>query len=715
MWDSDKVGSKIRKPKKNSGNIHVRGYHSSSIINNSRYNISPLKPVKNVKIKNICAMDLETIELNKIQIPVAISFAYFDNNNQIKTIFKLIDKELLLINFTTALQNMWMDFFTDISKLNYKQYIIYSHNLGSFDGYFIYKALLEIPNININNISSIIDDKHKFISIEVTLNNIKFIWKDSLRVFPISLNELCKMFDVPGKLSTYNQEFNTIHLFNNLPLLNDFKEYSIQDSVSLLKALTKAQLIYLNKYTVDLSRVWSTSTLSLKIFRQHFLNKEIPILSYDLDREIRPGYFGGSTDYFHKYGENLYYYDVNTLYPKAMCNQMPCEYIETVDDCTNIKLEDIFGYCKAKIITPNNLMYPLLPHKIDGDTVHPIGTWVGIYFSEELKFVKEHGYKVELITVHKFSKEDVFTNYVNHFYNEKKISSGSERFIAKMHLNQLYGYFGRKLDVIQTKNIYTDTLIEHIENYTVEAIIGINDLISTILVTCNLTYKLNSGIAIKDDSLNLSLLSPFKKVKSNVAIASAVTSYARIYMYKHIQTLLKLKYKIFYMDTDSLFIDKPLPLDMVGSDLGLFKDELEGDFINKAYFLGIKKYGYITNTGKVFTVFSGVKRNSLTFEEVEQIARGYKLLKISGFRFFKSFKDLIITIKKTPISIEYKPLKKCINNIYYPIKTKYNKFYSYRDIRLYELKIINRIKHLIKKYIKILISNNLLVVKLIKC
>jgi hypothetical protein len=166
-------------------------------------------------------MDLETIELNKIQIPIAISFAYFDNNNQLKTNFKLIDKELLLINFTTALQNLWIDFFNTLSKelINYKEYVIYSHSLGSFDGYFIYKGLLELlppgPNININNISSIIDNKHEFISIEVKFNNIKFIWKDSLRVFPISLNELCKMFDVPGKLSTYNPEFNTINLFNN--------------------------------------------------------------------------------------------------------------------------------------------------------------------------------------------------------------------------------------------------------------------------------------------------------------------------------------------------------------------------------------------------------------------------------------------------------------------------------------------------------------------
>ena len=61
-------------------------------------------------------MDLETIKFNNIQIPIAISFAYFDNNNQLKTIFKLIDKELLLINFTTALQNMWIDFFNTLSK-----------------------------------------------------------------------------------------------------------------------------------------------------------------------------------------------------------------------------------------------------------------------------------------------------------------------------------------------------------------------------------------------------------------------------------------------------------------------------------------------------------------------------------------------------------------------------------------------------------------------
>jgi hypothetical protein len=47
--------------------------------------------------------------------------------------------------------------------------------LGHFDGYFIYKAILNLPNIDINKVNSIIDDKHKFVGIEAIINNQKFI------------------------------------------------------------------------------------------------------------------------------------------------------------------------------------------------------------------------------------------------------------------------------------------------------------------------------------------------------------------------------------------------------------------------------------------------------------------------------------------------------------------------------------------------------------
>lgn len=45
-------------------------------------------------------------------------------------------------------------------------------------------------------------------------------------------------------------------------------------------------------------------------------------------------------------------------------------------------------------------------------------------------------------------------------------------------------------------------------------------------------------------------------------------------------------------DTDSIFIKDRLPDFEIGNDLGQMKDELNGQVINKAIFLGIKEYGY---------------------------------------------------------------------------------------------------------------------------
>jgi hypothetical protein len=54
-----------------------------------------------------------------------------------------------------------------INDLSLHKIVIFSHNLGSFDGYFIFKGLLELPDININKVNSIIDDLHIFIGIEI--------------------------------------------------------------------------------------------------------------------------------------------------------------------------------------------------------------------------------------------------------------------------------------------------------------------------------------------------------------------------------------------------------------------------------------------------------------------------------------------------------------------------------------------------------------------
>jgi DNA polymerase type B, organellar and viral len=528
LWDYQPQIPIRGKKGTSSNTIHQsrRSFYTSSLnLANKDLNlIKPLKTAKNINKLLIATIDLETIELNGIQTPISISFSYFLNGELI-TIFELIDYKLLLENSEQAVKLLWLNFMNRLNDLNLHKCIIFSHNLGSFDGYFLFKGLLDLPGVNIDKVNSIIDDLHRFISIDIIWKDTKFIFKDSLRIFPISLRELCRIFEVEGKLFHYKSEFNKITLFSNKELLEQFIDYSKQDSICLLKALTKAQNIYIEEHKIDLAAIWSTSTLSFKIFRQKFLDSNIPILSSKLDNIIRLAYIGGSSDYYLKYGENLKHYDVNSLYPKAMCNPMPIEFLGETEGST-VKLENIFGFAEARITTPNNLEIPLLPFKLFNETLHPLGSWIGIYFTEELKAISKAGYKVELIKVYNFSKADIFTNYINYFYNIKKFATGASRLIAKMHLNTLYGYFGRRKTLIETKNVFNNDLVKYFGNYTIFSVININENISTILMSSNLDYDLINEI--KDYYNDSELITNFRNVKANVAIAAAVRAYARI-------------------------------------------------------------------------------------------------------------------------------------------------------------------------------------------
>lgn len=156
----------------------------------------------------------------------------------------LIDSDLFLKNSNKAVNNLWKNFFHFIIERNNYFQSIFIHNLGSFDGYFLYKALLNYCE-NPEQVNSIIDDKNKFIFIELQgiykEHKFKIIWKNSYRIFPVSLDKLCKSLKIDGKFSKYNLKYNNIDLFKDKYLLEEFKLYSLQDSIYLFKAVYKLQ------------------------------------------------------------------------------------------------------------------------------------------------------------------------------------------------------------------------------------------------------------------------------------------------------------------------------------------------------------------------------------------------------------------------------------------------------------------------------------------
>ena len=544
--------------------------------------IKPLNS-KASKVKPFYTMDIETMKSNNgDQVPVFISLS-----SKTKTEFFLINNYLPL---SEAVNDLWTRFFNCLeSVIRNKVNTVFVHNLGSFDGIFIYKFLAN--KFGNTNLKAILDDSNKFICISLKFGDKQVVFKDSYRILPVSLDDLCYIFNVSGKTSKYKEEFNRFNLFKNKSLTSEFIKYGCQDSRALHKALSSAQKSYFNNYNVDITSIVSIPSLAFKIFRLKYLTKDIPILSGLHDSFIRKSYYGGATDIYKCYAENVHYYDVNSLYPLAMCRPMPLNLIAsygTEERCKSIDINNFFGFLHVELECPSHVSRPMLPYKLNGRTIFPKGIFSGVYFSEELKAVLPLGYKIlRIYSAREFSKEDVFTSYVNPMYNLKMVASGghtSERWIAKLLLNSLYGLFGRRQDIIETITINKSELRLYLATSIVKTIIPVSNDKYTILIVKNINHDM-----IKQ--LNLTFHANFNEyntiIKSNVAIASAVTAYARIHMIPY-----KLDESTVYTDTDSIFTTKPLNSSFLGKGLGQMKDELNGCTISKAYFLGIKQYGF---------------------------------------------------------------------------------------------------------------------------
>jgi hypothetical protein len=183
--------------------------------------------------------------------------------------------------------------------------------------------------------------------------------------------------------------------------------------------------------------------------------------------------------------------------------------------------------------------------------------------------------------------------------------------IAKLLLNSLYGKFGM-LDSfpnieIMEKNKATE-FIENVSDVDVKFIeLGDKDMV---------IYRKH----LKDVN---TLLDGHKETHNvSIAVASAITAYARIHM---TQFKNNSEFKLYYSDTDSAYFDKAL-LDYLVNNKILGKMKLE-HIINKAIFLAPKVYYLETENGKVIYKVKGLSHDiELTFDDFKTLLNKESLL-----------------------------------------------------------------------------------------
>jgi len=118
----------------------------------------------------------------------------------------------------------------------------------------------------------------------------------------------------------------------------------------------------------------------MDIFLRRFYDNNIPLINKkSVYNDIKKSYYGGVTEVYKPHGKNLYYYDVNSLYPHSALNAMPglkCSYIENINLNISECINDMFGFYYCNVKATDGYL-GLLPYRTESGLLMPIGEYEG--------------------------------------------------------------------------------------------------------------------------------------------------------------------------------------------------------------------------------------------------------------------------------------------------------------------------------------------------
>ena len=350
----------------------------------------------------------------------------------------------------------------------------------------------------------------------------------------------------------------------------------------------------------------------------------------------RDAFYGGRTNatkllYDFKENECGRYVDFCSLHPTVQYYQK--HPIGHPTKISNPKKYDKSWYCliKCKVIPPRKLYHPVLPQQIKVDSYEKLifklcktcaearnqneckhtdaeRAFIGTWITDEVNKAIDKGYKViKTCEVWHFdnSTDSLFKPYIRRFMKiklesnkydfktkeeesnfklkiKKSFDIDIEKFefnaglrsISKLCLNSLWGKFGQRSNMSQTKYVtevskfYEILLDDKLDNKSFQFIN--DDMVQ-------MTYN------FKDQFVNNSK-------NTNVHIACFTTSHARLMLYNKLDYLNE---KVLYFDMDSIiYVDDGTKNVKTGDMLGNMSDKLSGKGITNFVSTGPKSYSF---------------------------------------------------------------------------------------------------------------------------
>ena len=350
----------------------------------------------------------------------------------------------------------------------------------------------------------------------------------------------------------------------------------------------------------------------------------------------RDSFYGGRTNatkLLYKFKENECgrYVDFCSLYPTVQYYQKyPIGHPTKIHNPEKY-CKSWYGLIKCKVVPPRKLYHPVLPQRIKVDSYEKLvftlcktcaetrnqnkckhtdtqRSFIGTWTTDEVSKAIEKGYKIiRIYEVWHFNKstDTLFKGYIRRFMKIKLESSSYNfktkeeedsfkarikdsldidvekfefnaglRSIAKLCLNSLWGKFGQRNNMSQTK--YVTDVSEFYEILLDDKLGNKNfQFINDDMV--KMTYNFKDQFV--DNSNN-----------TNIYIACFTTSHARLMLYDKLDYLNE---KVLYFDTDSIiYADDNTKNIETGDMLGDMTDEISGKGISSFVSTGPKSYSF---------------------------------------------------------------------------------------------------------------------------
>lgn len=478
-----------------------------------------------------------------------------------------------------------------VNFLRDKKWIVYFHNGGKFDYFFMLEYLEPFDYVmNINGRLA------KF-----KIGDCEF--RDSYNLFPLPLSAYRK------------DDFDYTKLEENVRQKYWWEIIGyLQNDCTYLYEIVIA---FVEKYGVNLTLAAS----AFKFYNSNFAespNQKTNAMFYD---KFTPFYYGGRVECFKKGIINypVKCIDINSAYPKAMMENHP--YGGSFETLYKLP-EDGIGRCFIELEAESRGAFPFrqkgesLAFPNDGLKRHFFITGWEYLAAKEMGDLRGE----KIIRVYRFFQKINFGPYINHFYDLKNtaLDGSPDYIISKLFLNSLYGKYA------SNPAKYKETYICPMEY--------IND--SCELLEMEYAGQLGPWAILE---------CPLPDVKQNfynVATAASITGYVRAFLYKSMRQC----EGVVYCDTDSIFCKDTGALKL-SDKLGDWK--LEGKFTAGGGVAGKKLYAFEFAEGKKKGKFKIASKGArLDHSEILRVCQGEEILYKSEAPTFSLKKDVFFLERK---------------------------------------------------------------------